>query len=59
MEISGENLHWRLKRGELNDRTLSFNTRSQKLELLPVKLKITTGKHCLSAKSRSLHFTLE
>ena len=52
MEISVENLYWGLIRGELNDRTLSFNTRSQKLELLPVKLKITTGKHCLSAKSQ-------
>ena len=50
MEISVENLYWRLIRGELNDRTLSFNTDSPKLELLPVKLKITTGKQCLSAK---------
>ena len=55
MEISVENLHWRLKRGELNDRTLSFNTRSQKLELLPVKLKITTAKHFLSVSVTSLY----
>jgi len=50
MEISVENLYWGLIRGELNGRTLAFNIRSQKLELLLVKLKITTGKHCLSAK---------